>query len=60
LKSILDNIDSGFNYIIARFQIREDKEVLLKNRLKLTLAKFVTLRHASCRKKYLFDSRNQA
>ena len=38
-KSTFDNVDSGFNYIMTRIQVREDKEVLLRKRLKLTLAK---------------------
>ena len=38
-KSTFDNADSGFNYIMTRIQVREDKEVLLRKRLKLTLAK---------------------
>ena len=40
---------------MTRIQIREDKEVLLRNRLKLTLAKFVKLWHTSYKKKILFD-----
>ena len=58
-KITFDNVGSGFNYIMTRIQVRADKEVLLRKRLKLTLAKYVVLWHASYRNKYIFDSRNQ-
>ena len=45
---------------MTRIQVREDKEVLLRKRLKLTLPKYVALWHASYQNKYVFDSRNQA
>ena len=45
---------------MTRIQIREDKEVLLRKRLKPTLAKYVVLWHASYRNKYIFDSKKQA
>ena len=59
-KSTFDNVDSGFYYIMTRIQVREDKEVLLRKRLKLTLAKYVALWHASYRNKYILDSKKQA
>ena len=59
-QSTFDNVDSGFNYIMTRIQVREDKEVLLRKRLKLTLAKYVALWHSLYQNKYIFDSRNQA
>ena len=47
-------MECGFYYIMTRIQVREDKEVLLRKRLKLTLAKYVALWHASYPNKYKF------